>query len=129
MNTNFQNFFNNSTLDIKLNLCNIFENNEKFDNYFRLSYWWKIIFGKSKIKKKKLAIQKYKEKKEVYDLLNDKNTIFLENILKYAYSSQRGNNLLLITFFAQKKLKKKDLWKNYQREELQWPLGYKFLEK
>ncbi len=39
VNTNFQNFFNNSTLDIKLNLCNIFENNEKFDNYFRLSYW------------------------------------------------------------------------------------------
>ena len=40
-------------------------------------------------------------------MIYNKNTKFLENILKYAYSSQRGNNLLL-TFFAQKKIEEKE---------------------
>ena len=51
VNTNFKNFFNNSTLDIRLSY--IVE---------------KLYLEKVKLKIKKLAIQKYKEKKEVYDL-------------------------------------------------------------
>ena len=50
-------------------------------------------------------------KKSTDELLNDKNFI------KYVYGSQRGNNLLLITFFAQKKIAEKgfinELEKNY----------------
>ena len=49
--------------------------------------------------------------KTVDELLNDKE------FLKYVYGSQRGNNLLLITFFAQKKIVEKEfineLEKNY----------------
>ena len=40
-------------------------------------------------------------KKNVDELLKDKE------FLKYVYESQRGNNLLLITFFAQKKIEEK----------------------
>ena len=50
-------------------------------------------------------------KKTVDELLKD------EEFLKYVYGGQRGNNLLLITFFAQKKIEEKGfmnvLEKNY----------------
>ena len=50
-------------------------------------------------------------KKTIDELLND------EDFIKYVYRSQRGNNLLLITFFAQKKIEEKgfinELEKNY----------------
>ena len=50
-------------------------------------------------------------KKTIDELLND------EDFIKYVYRSQRGNNLLLITFFAQIKIEEKgfinELEKNY----------------
>ena len=62
-------------------------------------------------------------KKGIYDsfkvnlLLKDKNIKNKDEILKYAYESQRGNQLLIITFFALKKIEEKgfmeELEKNY----------------
>ena len=62
-------------------------------------------------------------KKGIYDsfkvnlLLKNKNIKNKDEILKYAYESQRGNQLLIITFFALKKIEEKgfmeELEKNY----------------
>ena len=51
------------------------------------------------------------------DLLKVEKNANLDEVLKYAYESQKGNQLLLITFFALKKIEEKDfmdqLEKNY----------------
>lgn len=62
-------------------------------------------------------------KKELYEsfrvneILKENKNENMNEILKYAYESQRGNQLLLITFFALKKIEEKgfleDLEKNY----------------
>ena len=50
-------------------------------------------------------------------VFSDKNKNLFEEFVAKAYKSQRGNNLLLITFFAQKKIEEKGfiekLEKNY----------------
>jgi hypothetical protein len=54
---------------------------------------------------------------KVSDILKDGNIQNSEEILKYAFESQRGNSLLVITFFAQKKVEEEgfleELEKNY----------------
>lgn len=51
------------------------------------------------------------------ELLKVEKNANLDEVLKYAYESQKGNQLLLITFFALKKIEEKDfmdqLEKNY----------------
>ena len=44
------------------------------------------------------------EECRVDELLNVKNNVNLDEVLKYSYESQKGNQLLLITFFALKKI-------------------------
>ena len=62
-----------------------------------------------------------KIKEDIYDsmkvecLLNDKNIKNKDEILKYAFESQRGNKLLIITFFAQKKIEEKDFLENLEK--------------
>ena len=62
-----------------------------------------------------------KIKEDIYDsmkienLLNDKNIKNKDEILKYAFESQRGNKLLIITFFAQKKIDEKDFLENLEK--------------
>ena len=60
--------------------------------------------------------QLYEECK-VDELLKGEKNENLEEVLKYAYESQKGNQLLLITFFALKKIEEKEfmdeLEKNY----------------
>ena len=57
------------------------------------------------------------EQCKVDELLKGKNNANIEEVLKYAYESQKGNQLLLITFFALKKLEEQgfmeELEKNY----------------
>ena len=57
------------------------------------------------------------EQCKVDELLKGKNGANIEEVLKYAYESQRGNQLLLITFFALKKLEQpgfmEELEKNF----------------
>lgn len=74
-------------------------------NFFELTSKGKNLYEKKLAYKKEELINKLIEKernaylnKTVDELLNDKE------FLKYVYGSQRGNNLLLITFFAQKKI-------------------------
>ena len=52
-----------------------------------------------------------------YELLKDGKCKNMKDILEYAFKSQRGNSLLIITFFAQKKIEEEgfmeELEKNY----------------
>ena len=55
---------------------------------------------------------------KIEELLSDKNIKNIKNkdeILEYAFESQRGNKLLIITFFAQKKIDEKDFLENLEK--------------
>ena len=123
MNENFEKVFNQSNDSIKKNLYSLFEKNKLFKNYFTLSDDGKKLLTQIFEHKKKLFIEKNKDERKyalkvdyfIYNYKDNKN--ILEQFLKLAYNSQRGNKLLLITFFAQKKIEEKGfmekLEKNY----------------
>ena len=54
---------------------------------------------------------------EVFDLFKEAKKEKMNDVLEYAFKSQKGNSLLIITFFAQKKIEEKgfmeELEKNY----------------
>ena len=52
---------------------------------------------------------------KIEEILKDKNIKNKETILDYAFNSQRGNKLLIITFFAQKKIEEKDFLENLEK--------------
>lgn len=52
---------------------------------------------------------------EINEILANKNITNVDEILDYAFSSQRGNQLLIITFFAQKKLEEKNFLENLEK--------------
>ena len=52
---------------------------------------------------------------EIDEILKNKNITNVDEILEYAFSSQRGNQLLIITFFAQKKIEEKDFLENLEK--------------
>ena len=123
LNNNFQDEFNNSSVLIKSKIINLLVNkNENYFDYFDLSKrgeqkYSELLDYKSKKLRKKID-KKYDYYEKIENLIfNDKNKKLLEKFIEKAYSSQRGNNLLLITFFTQKKIEEKGfiekLEKNY----------------
>ena len=52
---------------------------------------------------------------KVSEILKDENIKNKEEILKYAFDSQIGNKLLIITFFAQKKVEEKGFLENLEK--------------
>jgi ubiquitin-protein ligase len=52
---------------------------------------------------------------KIEELLKDENIKNMDEISEYAFESQRGNKLLLITFFAQKKIEEKDFMENLEK--------------
>lgn len=52
---------------------------------------------------------------KINEILANKNITNVDEILDYAFSSQRGNQLLIITFFAQKKLEEKNFLENLEK--------------
>ena len=111
--TDFQYAFNNSYLDIKRNIYRIFEENGKFNDYFKLSNYGEQNFSTKMGDEAKRLFKKEEEKKiskaEKIKFLFDesKNKEILEELLGYAYKSQEENNCLLITYFIQKKIEEK----------------------
>ena len=109
MNNNFNKLFNKSHENIKRQIISdLIHKNKVFYEFFELTSKGKNLYEKKLAYKKEELINKLIEKernaylnKTVDELLNDKE------FLKYVYGSQRGNNLLLITFFAQKKIVEK----------------------
>ena len=49
------------------------------------------------------------------ELLKDKSIKNIDEILEFAFKSQRGNQLLIITFLAQKKLEEKEFLENLEK--------------
>ena len=109
MNNNFNKLLNKSGGNIKRQIISdLIHKNKVFYEFFELTSGGRNIYEKKlKYKEKKLINKIIEKEKIVYlnktvdELLNDKE--FLKNV----YGSQRGNNLLLITFFAQKKIVEK----------------------
>ena len=109
MNNNFNKLLNKSGGNIKRQIISdLIHKNKVFYEFFELTSGGRNIYEKKLKYKEKELINKIIEKekivylnKTVDELLNDKE--YLKNV----YGSQRGNNLLLITFFAQKKIVEK----------------------
>ena len=99
MNRNFKNMYMECGEDGKKQLNELITNNLNFSEYFG-----------------ELDDDLYDNFK-VSEILKDENIKNKEEIIKYAYESQKGNSLFLITFFAQKKIEEKgfleELEKNY----------------
>jgi hypothetical protein len=116
MNNNFNKKFNNLNQSIKEQIINdLIYKNKVFYEFFELTPNGKKMYERKLSNELYNEILKYEinaySNKTIYELINDKE------FLKYVYGSQRGNNLLLITFFAQKKIVEKgflnELEKNY----------------
>ena len=118
---NFHKLFNKAENDVKLQIYNsLIENGKRnhFKEFFEITKEGKNIY---------LSTVSRNEKELIKSLIRQKGAIFLnktkeellnnDDYLKYVYPSQRGNKLLLITFFAQKKTEEKyfmnKLEKNY----------------
>ena len=119
MDNNFKIIFNKLKGSIKYQiLSKLFQKNKVFYEFFELTTNGKESYEKEVTEKEKELPNKLMQierntymNKTVDELIND------DEFLKYVYGSQRGNNLLLITFFAQKKIEEKgfmnELEKNY----------------
>ena len=119
MNNKFKKIFNKSSRNIKSQILrDLINKNKVFLEFFELTTNGKNLYEKTITEKEEEIIKKIIRnelnlylKKTIDELLND------EDFIKYVYRSQRGNNLLLITFFAQKKIEEKgflnELEKNY----------------
>ena len=99
MNKNFKIMYTECGEDGKKQINEIITNNLNFSDYF-----WELdddLYDNFKVS----------------EILKDENIKNKEEIIKYAFESQRGNSLLIITFFAQKKIEEKgfmeELEKNY----------------
>lgn len=87
MNRNFKNLFNQCSYDSRRKIVALIMKNLNFSKYFNSETYHSL-----------------------YDLNLDellgKNIKDLDKILEYAFKSQKGNSLLIITFFAQKNRRK-----------------------
>ena len=99
MSRNFKSLFTECSDEGKNQIKEIITNNLQFADYFD-----------------EINDELYDNFK-VSEILKDENIKNKEEILKYAFESQKGNSLLIITFFAQKKAEEKgfleELEKNY----------------
>ena len=104
MNISFKKLFNECTYDSKKKLGDLILRNLNFSSYFDLPSNFEIY-------------DSYYDNLRVDELLQDKNIKNMDKILEYAFKSQKGNSLLIISFFAQKKTEEKgfleELEKNY----------------
>ena len=94
-----------------------------FEEFFTRQMFWIFHGNECKVHMKSLISKNFSDSYGLYDsfkvdeILKNNKMKNIKQILKYAYESQRGNQLLLITFFALKKIAEKDfmdeLEKNY----------------
>ena len=82
--------------------------NTNFKDFFEVSKGDKEYPRLLALKEKELIKTLLKQKRQTFLNKNEKELLNNDDYLKCVYPSQRGNNLLLITFFAQKKTEEKD---------------------
>lgn len=104
MSKSFKKLYNQCSYDAKRKLNSLIMKNLHFSQYFDLPSNFEIF-------------DSLYDNLRVDELLQDKNIKDMDKILEYAFKSQKGNALLIITFFAQKKTEEKgfleELEKNY----------------
>ena len=84
MKNNFKGLIDDCSQNCKKQICDIISRYLNFSDYFD-------VLGNALYDNHRIEV-----------LLKDKNITNMDEILKYAYESPRGNSLLIITFFAQK---------------------------
>ena len=101
MTKSFKKLFNECGLDCRNKLKKIIYKNMNFSIFFEteLNVMKEDVYNSFKIE----------------DILGDKNIKNIDEILEYAFKSQRGNQLLIITFFAQKKVEEKNFMENLEK--------------
>ena len=104
MGQSFKRLFNECSPQAKNKIKEVISKKLNFSNYFVLDEDFEIIDD---------LYDNYK----VDVLLSDKNIKNMDDILEFAFKSQKGNSLLIITFYALKKMEEKgfmeELEKNY----------------
>ena len=106
----FKETFLRCTKESRNKIFRIILNNLKFANYF--------LVKKDEIYK--MYEEKNEIKNELYDsckvdvLLKDKKIKNIDEIVQFAFDSQIGNKLLIITFFTAKKIENKDFMKELE---------------
>ena len=102
MSKSFKRLFTECSKEGKKQIGEIISKNLEFSNYFDMN---KII-----------EYEDYDNFK-IDEILKNKKINNIDEIIRYAFSNQRGNQLYIITFFAQKKVEEpgflEDLEKNY----------------
>ena len=104
MGQSFKRLFNECSPYSRNKIKEIISKNLHFSEYFSLGEDFEIV-------------DDLYDNFKVNELLKDENIKNMDEILEYAFKSQKGNSLLIITFFAQKKIEEKgfmeELEKNY----------------
>ena len=101
MTTSFKRLFNECTPESRNKLKEIIYEKMNFSIFFEVEL-------------NKMKEDIYNEYK-VEEFLSDKNIKNIDEILEYAFQSQRGNQLLIITFFAQKKIEENNFLENLEK--------------
>ena len=101
MNKSFKRLFNECSKEAKQRLSEIINQNLDFPSYFDKDLFDDLLNDNHKIE----------------ELLKDKDIQNKDEIVKHGFQGQKGNKLLIITFFAQKKIAEpgflEELEKNY----------------
>jgi hypothetical protein len=101
MTTSFKRLFNECTPESRNKLKEIIFEKMNFSIFFEveLNTMKEDIYNEYKVE----------------EFLSDKNIKNIDEILEYAFQSQRGNQLLIITFFAQKKIEENNFLENLEK--------------
>ena len=116
MNENFQEYFNDLSIDKKKRIYSLFEKKGHFNDCFNLSNFGELLYSnKFKNEYKSLCKAIEDKKRELFQInyiftnyKKEKNKEIIEDFLNYTYERPKENNLLLILYFIKKKMNEKD---------------------
>ena len=109
MNQNFNEFFESLETNKKRKIIDLFIDKEEFYEFFEIS---NTYIEKNKIAPKKERILKINKLFYNNKTINDE---IIDEFLKYAFDSQIGNKLLLITFIAKKTIEEKSFMEELEK--------------
>lgn len=110
---NFQNTFNNSTINIRRKVINkLINNDEEYYEYFKLNNDGKEIYEEEFSYKPLILNYKIRQL-----LFNEKYQEYLDEFGEIAYKSQKSNKLIILIYYMEKVIKEKgfieELEQNY----------------
>jgi hypothetical protein len=108
----FKKYYNDCDKKVKEKLKNILTTRLNISEYFNSKKIPEIAKQNKRYRIESL-LELYNSYK-VEDVLKNLNKDILNDLLKYIFDSQKGNKLLIITFFTQKKIEDKEFMKELQ---------------